>query len=45
MIATAVKNEMLIDDFADLELVYCPSAGDAYDLLIAAADLALRKLK
>ena len=44
VVAAAIKGEMIIDDFSDLELAYCPSVGDAYDILVGAADLCLRKM-
>ena len=45
IIATAIKSGMLAEDFADLEFAYCPSVSETYEVLIGAADLALRKLR
>jgi pyruvate/2-oxoglutarate dehydrogenase complex dihydrolipoamide dehydrogenase (E3) component len=45
VIATAIKAGMTAEDISQLELAYCPSVSDAYDIITAAAEIVLRKLK
>lgn len=45
VVATAIASNMNIEDIQNLELAYCPPISDTYDVLLAAAEQALRKLK
>jgi NADH oxidase (H2O2-forming) len=44
MIALGIKKEMTLDEFATIELAYCPPVSELYDPLLMATDVALRKL-
>ncbi|MEA2037214.1 MAG: FAD-dependent oxidoreductase [Nanoarchaeota archaeon] len=44
IVSTAIKAGFTLEDLSNIELAYCPSVSDYYDVLIMAADLALRKL-
>ncbi len=45
VLLTAIKAGFTLKDLSNLELAYCPSVSQHYDVLIMAADLGLRKLK
>lgn len=45
MIALGIKNGMTLDEFATVELAYCPPVSDLYDPLLMATDVAIRKLQ
>ncbi|HID27366.1 MAG TPA: hypothetical protein EYP22_06030 [Methanosarcinales archaeon] len=45
VIALAIKNQNTIYDLSDAELCYCPVVSDTYDVLIKAADFAIRKFE
>jgi NADH oxidase (H2O2-forming) len=44
MIALGIKKGMTLDEFATIELAYCPPVSELYDPLLMATDVALRKL-
>ena len=44
MIALGIKKGMTLDEFATVELAYCPPVSELYDPLLMATDVALRKL-
>lgn len=43
--ATAIAAGMKLEDMQDLEFAYCPPVSDTYDVLLAAVEQALRKMK
>jgi len=45
VVATAIAAGMTLEEMQDLELAYCPPVSDTYDVLLAAVEQALRKLK
>ena len=45
VLLTAIKAGFTLKDLSNLELAYCPSVSQHYDVLVMAADLELRKLK
>ena len=44
MIALGIKKGMTLDEFATVELAYCPPVSELYDPLLMATDVALRRL-
>ena len=44
MVALGIKKGMTLDEFATVELAYCPPVSELYDPLLMATDVALRKL-
>jgi NADPH-dependent 2,4-dienoyl-CoA reductase/sulfur reductase-like enzyme len=44
MIALGIKKGMTLEEFATVELAYCPPVSELYDPLLMATDVALRKL-
>ncbi len=44
IISTAIKAGMTLKDISELELAYCPAVSDYHDVLIIAAELAIRKM-
>ena len=45
MIALGIKKGMTLDEFATVELAYCPPVSELYDPLLMATDVAIRKLQ
>ena len=45
MIALGIKKEMTIQEFASVELAYCPPVSELYDPLLMATDVTLRRLE
>ncbi len=45
VISTAIKSEMTLKELIGLELAYCPAVSDVKDVLLIAAELALRKIR
>lgn len=45
MIALGIKKEMTLEEFASVELAYCPPVSELYDPLLMATDVALRRLE
>ena len=45
MVALGIKKKMTLDEFATIELAYCPPVSELYDPLLMATDVALRKLE
>jgi NADPH-dependent 2,4-dienoyl-CoA reductase/sulfur reductase-like enzyme len=45
MIALGIKKGMTLEEFATIELAYCPPVSELYDPLLMATDVALRKLE
>ncbi len=45
VVASAILAGFALEDMQNLELAYCPPVSDTYDVLLAAAEQALRKLK
>jgi NADH oxidase (H2O2-forming) len=45
VVSTAIVTGMTLDKMSELELAYCPAVSQAYDPLVKAVDLALRKRK
>ncbi len=45
MIALGIKKQMTLEEFATVELAYCPPVSELYDPLLMATDVALRKLE
>jgi NADPH-dependent 2,4-dienoyl-CoA reductase/sulfur reductase-like enzyme len=45
MVALGIKNEMTLEEFASVELAYCPPVSELYDPLLMATDVALRRLE
>jgi NADH oxidase (H2O2-forming) len=45
VVAAAILAGMALEEMQDLELAYCPPVSDTYDVLLAAVEQALRKLK
>jgi NADH oxidase (H2O2-forming) len=44
MIAEALRMRMTLQEFASLELAYCPAVSELYDPLLAAVDVALQRV-
>ena len=44
MIALGIRKGMTIEEFASVELAYCPPVSELYDPLLMATDVALRRL-
>ncbi|MBN2457934.1 FAD-dependent oxidoreductase [Candidatus Woesearchaeota archaeon] len=45
VVSTAIKAGMTVYDLAGLEMCYCPAVSDVYDVLMQAADNAIRKIE
>ena len=45
LIALGIRNGMTLEEFATIELAYCPAVSELYDPLLMATDVALRKLE
>jgi len=45
VVSTAIKAGFSIYDFSEIELTYCPAISETYDVLMQAADNAIRKLR
>lgn len=45
MIALGIKKGMTLEEFATVELAYCPPVSELYDPLLMATDVALRRLE
>lgn len=45
MVALGIKKEMTLEEFASVELAYCPPVSELYDPLLMATDVALRRLE
>ncbi|MCK4819750.1 FAD-dependent oxidoreductase, partial [bacterium] len=43
VVALAIRKGMTIDEFATIELAYCPAISNLYDPLLVAADVAFRR--
>jgi len=44
MVALGIRKEMTLEEFASVELAYCPPVSELYDPLLMATDVALRRL-
>jgi NADPH-dependent 2,4-dienoyl-CoA reductase/sulfur reductase-like enzyme len=44
IIALGIKKNMTLDEFATIELAYCPPVSELYDPLLMATDVAIRRL-
>jgi len=44
MIALGIRKGMTLEEFASVELAYCPQVSELYDPLLMATDVALRRL-
>lgn len=45
MIALGIRKRMTLEEFATVELAYCPPVSELYDPLLMATDVALRRLE
>jgi NADH oxidase (H2O2-forming) len=45
MIALGIRKGMTLEEFASVELAYCPPVSELYDPLLMATDVALRRLQ
>ena len=45
IISLAIKKKMTIQEFATIELAYCPAVSDLYDPLMVATDATIRRLE
>ena len=45
IVASSILAGMTLEDMQNLELAYCPPLSDTYDVLLAAVEQALRKLR
>lgn len=45
MIALGIRKRMTLEEFATVELAYCPPVSELYDPLLMATDVALRRLQ
>ncbi|UCD45979.1 MAG: FAD-dependent oxidoreductase [Candidatus Bathyarchaeota archaeon] len=44
VVALAIKQKVMIQEFSTIELAYCPAVSEVYDPLLVAADTAIRRL-
>ena len=44
MIALGIRKGMTLEEFASVELAYCPPVSELYDPLLMATDVTLRRL-